>query len=47
MKRTIKYIYYREVQGSSNKSFNTIEEVHKYCKRMHIENYEVKQVIKV
>jgi hypothetical protein len=47
MKSYIKYIYYREIQGSSNKSFNTIEEVHKYCKRNHIENYEVKQVFKV
>jgi dsDNA-binding SOS-regulon protein len=47
MKKTIKYIYYREVQGSSDRSFKTIQEVHKYAKMMNIENYEVKEVIKI
>ena len=47
MKRRIKYIYYREVQGSSDRSFKTIQEVHKYAKMMNIQDYEVKEVIEI
>lgn len=47
MKITVKYIYYRDVQGSSDRSFKTIQEVHKYAKMMNIENYEVKEVIEI